>query len=83
MLPYHLTLLSCRGLGIPIREESRVATLASGGNIYDPAIDGSGVFTIVSSPIVGDTASVTIDIIAATATNISGVPYTLCESDNQ
>jgi hypothetical protein len=40
-------------------------TLASGGNIYDPAIDGSGSFTytVSSSDCPSDAAIVTVDVI--------------------
>jgi hypothetical protein len=58
--------------------------LASGGNIYDPAIDGSGTFiyAVSSSGCPDDTASITIDVIDAETLIISGVPATICESNN-
>ncbi|HXR80848.1 MAG TPA: C-type lectin domain-containing protein, partial [Saprospiraceae bacterium] len=58
-------------------------SLASGGNIYDPAVDGSGSFAyIVSAPdCPSDTANVIATVIALVTPIISGVPSTICESN--
>ncbi|HZV44948.1 MAG TPA: C-type lectin domain-containing protein, partial [Saprospiraceae bacterium] len=59
-------------------------TLASGGNIYDPVIDGSGSFTytVSSSDCPSDAASVIVTVLVTTTPIISGVPSNFCEFDN-
>jgi len=56
--------------------------LASGGNIYDPVIDGSGTFTytVSSSGCADDQATVTVNVQPISPAIISGVPSTVCET---
>ncbi|MEO6131369.1 MAG: gliding motility-associated C-terminal domain-containing protein [Saprospiraceae bacterium] len=54
--------------------------LSSGGNIYNPAIDGSGTFTytVSASGCPDDNASVTVNALSSSIV-FSGIPSSLCE----
>jgi len=56
--------------------------LSSGGNIYDPILDGSGTFTytVSASDCPDDAASVTVAVLTPTTPVIVGVPGSICEA---